>query len=798
MSWISGARRRPLLTVFLLALALRAGLAVVTERAPLMPEYYFTDARYADEMALDVLASWREGRSHVPAVSPAKRLHAVALAGLYSVTGFHPLAAKLANALLGAAAVLVFAALASLVFGPRRAVLAGLAVAVWPSHVFMTSQNFKDGPAMLCAFASLWLLVRSLTSERLLPAALASAAGAACLLLTGFQRAYLLAAISCAAAAAAGLALRERRRVLPALLCLAAAVSAPLAYRPLSAALFSGSLQMTVRQEPGGLPPSSDPGLVPGDEAGTAPSASPRWNARRLSDLRRSRQLSDQAWAQIYKGRRIGTQLFYGVEFHDWLDVAAFLPKGAFYALFMPLPGLYPLEGNPGRILASLENLVLLALACAGAAAFLTGPKTPARILLMSFFLIMTTGSALLEFDLGSASRHKLTYLPMLLAFAASLVSERRPPAPGRRKVFEVLECGGPGGTGNQVAAICNGLDPAGFEVGLVYAVRDGRPAEYRALAKGAVLAFHVPEMTREIAPIMDLAAFTRLHALFKREAPDVVHTHSSKAGVLARLAAWTAGVPLVFHSPRGYGFLQQDRSMAARLLYWTLEASASWIGTVVAVSPSEARLAGRLTWGAPVATVCDPYLGKALACVPAREGGLAVAACGRLTYARHPEAFVRLAKGLAESRPDARFVWVGGGDGEDRLRGELKSLGLDGRFELTGWLDPAAALEKLSAADVFVHYSRWEGLPNAVLEAMALGLPVIASDVPGNRDAVLHGETGFIAADETALKERVLELAGDPELRRRLGHAGRKRVREAFSPSATFAALSGLYSRTS
>ncbi|MBI4677706.1 MAG: glycosyltransferase family 4 protein [Elusimicrobia bacterium] len=797
MSWI---RRRPVLAVFLAALFLRAGLAVVTEHAPLMPEYYFTDARYADEMAAEVLAAQAEGKDFVPPVSPPKRLHAVLLASLYSAVGFQPLAAKLVMAFLGSAAVLVLYSVAACAFGARSALLAAAAVALWPSHVFMTSQNFKDGPAMLTAFLVLRAFLTALAAESRLRSTLAAAAASALLVLTGFQRPYLLAVLCASAALAAAyalaLSLRRRQTVFAPALCLLAASAAPLLYRQLSTPLFAGPLQMTVyagKPASGAAAPETGTLLQDESRAGvsTAPRLSPRW----FSDLRRSQQISDQAWAQIYKGRRIGTQLFYGLELNTWRDVAVFLPKGAFYALFMPLPGLYPLEGNPGRVLASVENLAVLLLALTGFIAAARGPKTPERLLLLGFFCLMAGGSALLEFDLGSAARHKLVYLPMLFPFASSLVSERLPPRQGRRRAFEVLECGGPGGTGNQVAAICNGLDPSRFEVCLVYAVRDGRPQDYRDKAKAAQAAFFIPEMVREISPWRDLKAFLCLRRLFMLEAPDIVHTHSSKAGVLGRLAAWTTGVPLVFHSPRGYGFLQSDRPGSSRFLYWLLEWSVSWIGEIVAVSPSEARLGRSLSWGGPVHVVPDPYLGQASPSRGPRGDGILVAACGRLTYARHPEAYLRLAQGLARSRPDIRCVWVGGGEWEAEMRSSIKDLGLDGKVELTGWIEPPQALERLAAADVFVHYSRWEGLPNAVLEAMALGLPVVASDVPGNRDAVVHGETGFIVRDEPALLEHALKLAQDPALRRRLGQAGRERVLKQYCPSAAFAALARLYS---
>jgi glycosyltransferase involved in cell wall biosynthesis len=362
-------------------------------------------------------------------------------------------------------------------------------------------------------------------------------------------------------------------------------------------------------------------------------------------------------------------------------------------------------------------------------------------------------------------------------------------------RVMEVIECGGPGGTGYQVAAICNGLDKVRFECSLVYAVRPGStPREYEALAHSADRFFYVPEMAREISLVSDIKALARLYRLFREQRPDVVHAHSSKAGFLARVAAWAAGIERVYYSPRGYSFLQTDRSIFIRGFYRILERLASLSGEVVAVSESEAALARDLGVSR-VRVVADAYLGETLE-KEKKSGkrGMVVCASGRLTNARHPEAFVRLAQRLTDARNGVKCVWIGGGELQPLMEEMIRDLGLTGRLEVTGWLSHEQALRRLSEADVFVHYSRWDAIPNTVLEAMALGLPVVASDIPGNRSLVRPSENGFLAAGEPELLERTLQLVDDPELGARLGVKGRAMVRADYSRERLLREISALY----
>jgi glycosyltransferase involved in cell wall biosynthesis len=192
------------------------------------------------------------------------------------------------------------------------------------------------------------------------------------------------------------------------------------------------------------------------------------------------------------------------------------------------------------------------------------------------------------------------------------------------------------------------------------------------------------------------------------------------------------------------------------------------------------------------VHTVCDAYLGEFRE--PLTHDGLAVGSCGRLTYARNPDAWVLLAQRLTDSRNGLKCLWIGGGEDEPRIRTQLENMNLTARVALTGWVASEQARERLRSLDLFVHYSRWDALPNAVLEAMAAGLPVVASNNSGNRDAVVDGVTGFIVKNEVELLERCQSLIDDKALRLKLGAAGRERVRREFSRDRMISELSRLY----
>lgn len=400
-----------------LALTLRVAAAVVTESRPIFPDYYYTDAALTHKHAVKALEDVRAGREPLINGTLAGRVQTCVSLAFYRLLGPRPFIIKLFNALLGALAVAAFAWAMTLVFPAEAALAAGLGMAVWPSHIFYTSQNLKEAPVALLAYAALGAAIAAgFDANDARPKAAGTALlAAAALLGAGFYRSSV--AIGLGAALLIALVLTARRPPRANALLTAAALLAALALFPSASRGLLSSFHADTAGE--ALQDRLRSHLLPVTYAADELTFDRPTSPDAISGLRRARQAADRVWAGQEAHREIGTQIYPDVIFKTWLDVLLYLPKGSFTVLFMPLPGLYPMDGKLGRWAAAGENIVLLLLALLGLAAAVRGPKTPGRLGLLAFFAAMTAGAALLEFDLGSAGRHKLLYLPMLFPFAA-------------------------------------------------------------------------------------------------------------------------------------------------------------------------------------------------------------------------------------------------------------------------------------------------------------------------------------------------------------------------------------------
>jgi glycosyltransferase involved in cell wall biosynthesis len=319
-------------------------------------------------------------------------------------------------------------------------------------------------------------------------------------------------------------------------------------------------------------------------------------------------------------------------------------------------------------------------------------------------------------------------------------------------------------------------LDPARFDA--VVIAGPGGILENRAAAGRLLTARN---LVREISPARDLAAFFELRALLLKLKPDIVHTHSSKAGILGRLAAAAAGVPAVVHTFHGFGF-HPLQSFLKRGFYVLLEKFCARLShALVFVSKSNIETARRAGIGSP-----KKYRlirsGVSLAGYPASgqrearrsELGLApsdllVLSIGNAKPQKNPWDFLEAAARLAPAHPAARFVFVGGGEVLDALRAGAQARGLGKTCVFTGWRDDSAGL--LAAADIFAMTSLWEGLPRALVEALKSGLPSVCYAADGVADLLRDGVNGFCVprGDLDALCAALGRVLGEPGLRARL-----------------------------
>jgi hypothetical protein len=423
---------RRLLLIASAAFALRVGVAVLTEFHPIFPPYYYQDEAFVDGQALEMADDWSRGLPTVfsAACAPSRRALVLGTAVLYGAFGDHPLIPRLGDALLGAIGALCLGLVAGRVAGPEAAPWAASAAALWPSHIFYTSLNMKEAPTIAFFLLALTALLPEDDVARLSAARVA--AGVAALVAAALFRSYLLLAASFAlAAAATWTAWREPRARRTCAILIASALLAPAAYKLTTKMLYARLMPLKSGSY-ADAPGLSVSGMIPLPKSEVPRGLRSLLSPAGITAFRRSQDISLAAYARRTSDREVGTRLFPAARFKSWLDVALFLPKGCFYALFMPLPGLYPMNDKPGRVFAALENLVLLILTTLGLAGFARGPKTCARVALFISFLVPAAVSALLEPDLGSATRHKILFLSLLFPFAfeeARRLLERAEPA---------------------------------------------------------------------------------------------------------------------------------------------------------------------------------------------------------------------------------------------------------------------------------------------------------------------------------------------------------------------------------
>lgn len=362
---------------------------------------------------------------------------------------------------------------------------------------------------------------------------------------------------------------------------------------------------------------------------------------------------------------------------------------------------------------------------------------------------------------------------------------------PERPRILLLVTLAETGGAQAYVGALVGALAPD-YDVTVA---AHGHGPLVEAASRAGVTFVPLRHVRRPISPWRDTLALLELLALMRRVRPHVVHASSSKAGVLGRLAAWLARVPIRVFTVHGWAFSAAS-GRSAVLYRWADRLARPLTTTTICVSEREreAGIAAR-TCNARTTTVIRNGIdvrGRPLArpeMEPAR-----IVSVGRLQAPKDPLTLVRALAGLEGRAFGASLV----GDGPERsaVAFEIRRLGLVDAVELEGRRSDVP--EILAASQVFVLASHSEGFPMAVLEAMAAGLPVVASRVGGLDELVGEGETGLLvrSGDPAELARVIARLLDDPGLRSRMGAAGRARAERHFDLDTALRAHLDLYRR--
>lgn len=364
-----------------------------------------------------------------------------------------------------------------------------------------------------------------------------------------------------------------------------------------------------------------------------------------------------------------------------------------------------------------------------------------------------------------------------------------------RIKVLLIVTLSELGGAQKVVYHIAAGLPPEQFEVTVACAPGGELVNWLRNLPRG-VQVMEISGLKRNISLWDDLKAFKKLYALIKKGAFDIVHCHSSKAGVLGRLAAYIAGTPKIFFTAHGWG-INEYQSRPVRFFYTWAERLAGVVSTgVVCVSESD-LLKGRnlrLAANDKLKVIYNgmpeprPKEGVLRGELNIRKEDIVIGSVARLAPQKDPLFLLEVAGRMITSpdnnqdRGRVYFVIIGDGPLRSRCEEFVNLKNLQGSVFLMGAREDAAEL--LRDFDVFVLFSRWEGLPLTIIEAMLAGLPVVASAVGGVSEMVVDQKTGLLinASDGRAAVQALRELAADRERRLSMGEAGRRRAVELFS----------------
>jgi len=351
-------------------------------------------------------------------------------------------------------------------------------------------------------------------------------------------------------------------------------------------------------------------------------------------------------------------------------------------------------------------------------------------------------------------------------------------------------------------------LDKNKFNVSIISGQQTGSEGSLieEVIKRGIKLSIF-PELVREINPIKDTFALVKLIIHLKAEKPQIIHTHSSKAGILGRLAAKIAGIPIIIHTVHGWSFHDQ-MPVITKIIYIILERlSAIFSDALICVSERdiEKGLSSHIGEKNKYSLIRSAIpleefqksssnrlkIRKELG-IP--EQSTVIGNIGRFSEQKNPLDWIKIAAKIANQDPDCRFLMVGDGPLRQKVLSLCHDLMIQDRLVLPGLRRNVPEL--FSAIDVFLLTSLWEGLPRVIPQAMSMEIPVIAYQIDGIDEVIIHGETGYLVKPGmiSEAANYCIQLINNPSIRLAMGSKGKKHIDKDFDISLMIHDIENLY----
>lgn len=377
-----------------------------------------------------------------------------------------------------------------------------------------------------------------------------------------------------------------------------------------------------------------------------------------------------------------------------------------------------------------------------------------------------------------------------------------------KHKVLHIITRLDKGGSAENTFLTITGLNQINYSVTLLSG--PGAPPDQerrRQVEEYGIQYIYIPKLVRNIHFINDLKALIKIYNFLRREKFDIVHTHTSKAGLLGRLAAKIARVPIIIHTPHGHVFFGYFGRFKTKI-FMLLEKLASRMTDII-ITLTNSEKEDYIKYGiAPEHKLTVINSGVDLNRFMQRaseeaqnfkielgipEKSSIVGTVGRLVPVKGLKFLIKAAKLVIQKFPDTFFILAGDGHLKQNLKKQASELGIEKNIIFLGWRDDVARI--ISTYDIFALPSLNEGMGRVLVEAMALGKPIVASDIGGIPDLVTHERNGFLvpAKNPEQLANYIQILLENEEQREKMGHEGKK-IAVNFSKEIMVERIAELY----